>query len=222
MGMLKFLKKDTDRNPKIAVFTRMAYGQKIEEEKLAIYREIFLESLKKQIYKDFDVYVITGGVWEQESTPGNIKLITEQDAGGLNISYKHLNEIPKQEYNIQIRVDCDDYLFPGFVLRCLDIYKNTNRNCFIITFRPYKYDCIDKKFYKIRLGKWSNKPSMFTALCQKRDVKHFIYDYRHTRLNRITRRIIFVDEGHCALTIHGRNRLSKIKDTDRHLCSGKI
>ncbi len=222
MIMLKFLKNNADEIPRVAVFSRMAYCSDIEQEKLKIFREIFLESLKRQIFKNFDVYIITGGIWGQESTSRNIRLIKEQDAGGLNISYLHRNELPVDRYNIQIRVDCDDCLLPGFILKCVDIYRNTRRSCFLITFRPYKYDYASGKIYKIPRGKWSRRPSMFTALCQKKEIKHFIHDFRHTRLKNITRNVFFVEDGHCILTIHGSNRLSKIKETDRYICDGKL
>lgn len=223
MEILNFRKKNTPDAPRTAIFTRMAYSERIEPQRLDLFREIFLKSLKNQICRDFDVYVITGGTWGQESTAENIRLIKEQDASGLNIFYKHLNEIPRNKYNMQIRADCDDYLSPEFVLKCLDIYENTHKNCFVISFRPYRYDYINGKIYKKPAGKTIRKsPTMFSALCQKNEIKHFIHDYRHTGLKKITRNIIFVEEGFCMLTIHGKNKLSKIGDTERYLCGGKL
>jgi hypothetical protein len=222
MGISDIFKKKPAVAPLTAVFTRMAYVERIEPERIEIYREVFLKSLRNQIYTNFDVYIITGGVWGQESTPENTALIKKQDTNGLNIFYRHMNEIPENTYNIQIRVDCDDYIAPGFILKCLDIYRNTNRNCFVITFRPYKYDYTERKIYKVRRGKWSDKPSMFTALCQKEKIKHFVYDRRHTRLTDITKKVVFVEDGFCAQTVHGKNRLSRIKNTDTYLCKGNI
>jgi hypothetical protein len=221
MRIFKTPIKDAGITPKIAVFTRMEYGKNIDRERLDIHRNLFLKSLQKQIYKNFDVYIITGGL-KYESAPDNIKLIEAQNPGGLNIFYRHFKDIPKNVYNIQIRVDDDDYLSPMFILKCLDIYSNTNKNIFIITFRPYKYDYKNNKIYKIRADKYSRNPSMFSALCQKTDIKHFIYDYSHSKLRKITKKTIFVEEGYCMLTIHKDNISSEMKGTDRYLCNALI
>lgn len=198
---------------KIGVFIRCAYDKPIPDERLLLFQET-INSLKKQLFKEFDVYVITGGIWKQNGAYANTKRIQTLDWRNLSVLFLHNDNIPKYHYSIQVRLDSDDWISPCYILKCVDIYQQTKKQNFIITFLPYFAK--DGYFY-IRENDLRKKPSTFSVLCQKREIRHWCYEVPHTKLSEVIPDVVVVEAGFCVANVHNRNMSTCIFKTDRKL-----
>lgn len=199
---------------KIAVFIRCAYDQPLTERRLLLFQQT-INSLKAQVFKFFDVYVITGGIWKQQGNRENTERIANLDWGQLNVFLLPDKDIPKHSYNIQIRLDSDDWINPLYILKCVDLYERTEAQNFIITFTPYFYE--NGYFYIRRNSTLKERPSAFSVICQKGTIQRWCYEVAHTKLAEMIKDVIVVELGFCFANIHDGNLSTKIFPTDRRI-----
>ncbi len=162
--------------PRMALFARLSYSTPITDMRLHAYQHYFLGSLKAQLFKDFDVFVIVDcdapAFDMRPAHPGNLKRIKTCNRDGISLTYTHLNDCPRTGYHISFRVDTDDWLSPQFTLKAVDAYRRFDADRFLLTFRHFAYDAKLGAFYSrpfpIWCRSWGVLPSAFTATCSKR------------------------------------------------------
>lgn len=218
--------------PKIAVITRMAYNNPFnttdtdpdtpkwrypKTKRLEVYENLYLKSLKNQNYKDFDVFIFVSGVRNQVGCEYNTNLIKQVDAAPLNIFYIDRSEFNENDYEIQLRIDSDDYVFPEFMEKCVEVYSENSNEEFVISFQPYIYDYNDKKLYRQGRRYSGRECSMFVALCQRGENRKFVCNYNHTKFENYFKNIIHLNKELCCLCFHGDNKSTNIKKRDKFI-----
>jgi hypothetical protein len=200
-------------HPRIGIYTVLAY-EDLPDERLRLFRDYCLHSVKAQIYPGFDLFIVSRS---DKATPlcgkgsyasdGWIRLL---DFGHVTPHLVHAENIPFADYPIQLRMDSDDYLMPNMTAKLLDLYYSTPDPRFLATFNPYIYDHV-KGLLHGGITEWSeNKPSMFSALFQKETVTDYIRGLgMHCHLNEHVPRTVYIPDGYCAWVRHGQEQFTK-------------
>lgn len=198
---------------KTSIVTRCWYKEQIPNIRIELFNNIFFPALNEQTDKDFDLYLL---VYEH-----NIEQIKKQ-VNTLNVDVKF--KIVKEEEvndlrhpfncgsNIQMRVDCDDYIYPNYVKTVKDflIRKSNKYDNILLSFQPSKYDYFKKILHHSGTRYSEKRHSMFLCLYQKNSING-IYKYRHGHYHKHIKKSFFIKEQkYCNLVVHGDNTLTKI------------
>jgi len=181
-----------------------------------IMKKIFIPSINSQKNKDFILFLT---IYPKHFE--RVKKEFDKDVNinpVLNFSNDFRSYIKNNNIILQTRHDCDDYMSPDYISEIKRLYgMNIGKyNDFILNFHPTKIDFNTGDEFT-HSGKYEKVPSMFSTLIQKNDPKS-IMDYQHTKLNEITKNIIYIPpKNYVKLTIHNFNKLSKFLKTDTPL-----
>lgn len=175
------------------------------EKYLVMIREVFIPSLKSQTCKNFDVCIIVNErhkeILENEFSNHGWKLLI---VVGTIRTYNE--KILSENYEIQTRHDCDDWMDPSYVEKIQEAYeKNKNRfEEFLISAQPTKLDYATKNEY--HMAPYSSKrTSMFLSLCQRLPCKKSIYQEMHGDYPKIVPNVILLGGNLVKWNIHGSN-----------------
>ncbi len=115
------------------------------------------------------------------------------------------------QYKIQIGLDSDDLIAPGFLDKLFSVAKGNEP--LHISFQPYVLDLSTGKCYHAKRVYSKEFGSPIFALYQPDPTNYrFAYFTEHTRLGRFFEHTIIVPEGYCTMTIHGSNDSSNISN----------
>jgi len=192
--------------PRIGVFTTLAY-ESLPPERLALFRDYLLYSLKRQVYGGFDLIIVTRSDRNRKvlgkGSEASDAAIAALDYGTVPHRLVAADSVPFADYPIQIRVDSDDILLPTFTLKCLSLYHEHPEPEFIASFNPYEYDLTTGTF-RGGVREWSaRKPSMFAVLFQKHTIARYIRALgQHCHLAEQVPLSVFIQEGYCVWIRH--------------------
>lgn len=192
-----------------SVVTRCWYKNTIPDIRIKLFNELYFPALRNQIDNDFNVVLL---VYEH-----NMKqIISEVDMLGVNVIFSCVNEKDIDDLrhpyncgsNIQIRIDCDDFVSPEYISTIKDIFKNCKDKNAILNFQPWKYDYFTKEVYPRGRDYNIDKPSMFLSLYQT-DPKIGVYKYPHTKFHKYIKKSYYINKkGYCNLVVHSDNTLT--------------
>jgi len=188
---------------KIAIITRFCYKEKLTESRIKLFQDNFIECMKSQTNKAFDVYVICETLYGDIAHPENLAVIEAMNWDGLNVSFS----APEPFTNdIEVRLDSDDRVTNNFVEFLYQVAeKNEN---ILVSFKPIKvYKGIH---YKHERDYSNNCGSMFLALIQRGVKNKGVYDRPHCAMAGYVGNVMTVPEGYCFLNIHDDNMTSKM------------
>jgi hypothetical protein len=193
---------------KTAIITRYCYEDRLSEDRLKLFQDNFINSLAKQTTKDFDIYIICDELYGKKSHPDNLALIKLLDFKGMNV---HFTNVEKHNYDIEVRLDSDDYVIDTFVEYVHSVAKKQNN--ILINFKPIKV-VNGAQYYHER--DYSDKcASMFIALIQKGIKTKGVYDRPHCEMANYMGKVLTVKEGFVFLNIHDGNMTSKMLGTEK-------
>lgn len=186
---------------KIGVFIRMQYAEPISELRLRLFDQACKRSLLRQWYKDFDAWAVTSGMkWDGKprvSAPNRANdAAIIAASGGLRLRCGDIEEVPWGEYNVQARIDCDDYASDGWLLKCAMEYQAMTADEMLLSFAPYR---VDNGMIYGGTSEWHDKhPSMFPVLLQRNPRKSILKIGGHGRMHTFVPNVKHIPEGYCA------------------------
>ena len=203
------------KSPKIAVFTRCHYDGKISNINLFCFKNYFLETLKAQTYKEFDIVIISN------DNIANEKLLMDviKESGIQNkIIFTKKNNRLRYEHDIEVNLDSDDGFDKDVIQRCVDAYYNHPKETFLIVFDKYiKVEIFTKRRYSCPQPTKKNKgfPTNFYAVVQKGEKKTGCGATSHNRMDEVIPEVITISDVTNIFTIHVNNTSSKLNSTDK-------
>jgi glycosyltransferase involved in cell wall biosynthesis len=179
-------------------------------------KSIYIPSIKAQKNKNFKI----GFIIKEE----HVKFLKE--FFGTEAEYfKSFSEAKqycvKNNFDIQTRHDCDDWMNENYIERIQQVY-NENKDKydkFLIHSQVHKLNYQTNEIYLHNIPYWGDKSnsgfiSSFLTLCQK-NVDTFVFNGNHVKMNEsTTSNIIYLNENLVRLTVHGNNIYSKIREHD--------
>ncbi len=199
--------------PKIAVFARCHYDNDIPESNLICFENYFLQSLKNQTYKDFEVIII---VSDNDKNTEILKDILRRS--GLRFDICNKNNRIRFQHEIEINLDSDDAVCSQHIERIVELYHKTDIETFLIVFTKYikvnietlqKYSCITPT--KENRG----FPTNFYAVVQKGEKILGCGRTSHNRMDEFIPDIVVVDDLICTVCIHGNNFSTQLTHHDK-------
>jgi hypothetical protein len=188
---------------KTAIITRFCYKEKLTEKRLKLFTDNFIDCMKSQSVKDFDVYVICEQLYGDTAHPDNLELIKALNWDGLNVFF---NAPEPFTNDIEVRLDSDDRVVNTFV-EFLHEVADKNENI-LVSFKPIKV--YKGAHYKHERDYSNNCGSMFLALIQRGVKDKGVYDRPHCTMAGYVGNVLTVKEGYCFLNIHDDNMTSKM------------
>jgi len=182
-------------------------------EYLPVIKNLYIPCVKSQTVNNFDVCFIVN---EQHK-----KLIEEEfKSAGLNPiilvgnTTTYNKWVLSQNYEIQTRHDCDDWMAPNYI-ECIQyqyLKNKDNFNEFLIQAQPIKMDY--HTGYEYRMNPYpSTRTSMFLSLCQ-REFKKSILQEQHGNYPKLVPNVIDMGYGWVKWVAHGSNVSAKIENSD--------
>lgn len=181
-----------------------------------VMKTMFIPSVKEQTCKNFKLFI-----YLNKNKPDHAVVI-DKEFSGSDIDYTlsmpgFKKKMVDDKYIMQTRHDCDDYMFPNYVEKLQEVYKEniSTHKEFLIHAQPTKLDYNTKEEY---LGQiYTEKvTSMFLTLCQEKVTKHILLE-KHGHFPKIVPTVINIGTGYVKLVCHDNNILSEIKKTDKKL-----
>lgn len=192
---------------KIAIITRMAFEKDLSANQMQLFEE-YLIRLNSQTYKNFDVFILADTVRDFKGSKANKDFIEFQCK---RVHFVHVQDPERFAYDIEIRLDYDDVVSPGFMQDVVDQYTESSHENLIISYQPVKVNNETGEQWKHESTYSENCPSMCMALCQKGDKTRGVYDRPHNLMYAETLWPVIVrPEGFYYLMVHDENTLSKL------------
>ena len=198
------------------VITRVNFSN---DEKFNNYFEVmkkyYIPSLNSQTNKNF-----TLGLSVNPNHYQQIRDLIDRDIEIVmfnNVKEDYREYVINNNFNIQTRHDCDDYMDPdyiNFIQKNIEERKSKINNM-ILTFQPTKLDYNTGKEY-IHERDYSKVCSMFSTLYQE-NVIHGIFDVMHDHLKRLSRNVFYFNNNYVKLLIHNNNLHSKLQTHNTEL-----
>ena len=185
-----------------AILTRFCYTDKVSSDRLQLLQTKFIDSLKKQTVKDFDIHVFCDELLGVKGHSSNLELVKSLDWEGLNV---YFDKFEKFTYDIEVRLDSDDEVIPTFVSFLQDVA--TKEENVLVNFKPIKR--VKGADYKHERDYNEHCTSMFIALIQTKEKTKCIHDRPHSVMGKHIGKVFTVKEGYCILNIHENNMTSK-------------
>lgn len=181
-----------------------------------VMRKMFIPSVNAQTCKDFKLFI-----YLNKNKPEHFEVINKE-FNGSDVNYVlamsgFKKKLIDEKYVMQTRHDCDDYMFPNYVEKLQEVYKEniSTHKEFLIHAQPIKLDYNTNEEY---LGKiYTEKvTSMFLTLCQENVTKHILLE-KHGQFPNLVPTVIGIGTGYVKLVCHDNNLSSEIKKTDKKL-----
>jgi len=173
--------------------------------------EFYVPSINSQINKNFEVGFIIN-----PSHISEIKFKLDVPVRYFDSKNDFNNYCKNENINIQTRHDCDDWMSYEYIETIQKKYNELigNYDKFVIHSQIYKLDSKNGDLYKMSWEYTDKLNSMFLSLCQK-NVENSVLDKKHSEMHLIVDKVVTLGYGLTRLVIHGDNKLSDIKSSDR-------
>jgi hypothetical protein len=192
---------------KIAIITRMAFDKDLTKNQTLLFEE-YLIRLNSQTYKGFEVFILADSVRAFKGSAKNKQFLEMQCS---RLPFVHVKDPERFKYDIEIRLDFDDVVSPGFIQDVLNQYTQSKHDNLIISYQPVMVDNETGEQWKHPSQYSKDCPSMCMALCQKGDKARGVYDRPHNLMYNETKWPVIVrPEGFFYLTVHEENALSTL------------
>lgn len=198
------------------------------EWRFAFFRSVVLTRLLMQTDQNFDILIRCNPIHKErfEALSEKIKTFHHDSPTKYGTGLSHIktgsNSVPafeyKLDYPIQTRIDSDDLVSKDFVERIHKEFKGKTEDT-LLHFQPMKFDLYELKTYHVGMKSTIEHMSPFVSLYQPKEVKHFIYQFGHTKIGKQFKNVIFIDEGYCWLTVHHNNASTTVRDVDQEVKS---
>lgn len=204
-----------------AVILRMCYGPDYPEAariwRFAFFSNQVLPRILHQKAADFDIWIWVHPRHQRlvEAMSPRIRTFTVDTRESPLYAahpWKFVRGLPK--YEVQIRIDTDDFMGPRYVktmLRELGTFKGASR---LVYFEPYKFDYRTGRIYAVPVGLYhQHRPSAFLALSQHPDDSQYdwVYGRGHTRMWKVADRVKALGPGFCWALCHDNNDTTYVK-----------
>lgn len=194
--------------PTIAIITRLSFSEPLTLNQVEVFTN-YVNGVMNQTNKDFKVYLLMNSVRDFVGCQENRRDV------GLVLAKNdliHLEDPERFKYDIEIRLDYDDIIAPGFIQDVVDTYHGYDNDEMIVSYQPTYLDAVTGE-EKERTDKYSEDcPSMCMALIQKGEKKYGVYDRPHNLMSQETNFPVVVQpEGLYYLVCHEENTLSKME-----------
>ena len=186
---------------KHAILTRINFDDKALMEKyLKITEKYFISSLKSQTDQNFTLVNIC-----RENDVEYLKNRLNYDFVDVRNAKDFFEYCKENNYNVQTRHDCDDWMAPEYIELIHDNYtKNIDlHDKFLIQSQPLKVMHPSGKTYGLKKYH-SKRCSMHLTLCQRK-VKNHIYERQHAHMYEIANKVINLPGNPTKWIIHGNN-----------------
>jgi len=130
------------------------------------------------------------------------------------------HEIMHTNYNLQFRIDSDDFVSPKIIEHALNYVSKIKEEKFVIGYQIFKYVTKTGDLYTTR--KYTSERQSMTAClyCMQPEDKDWVYGCSHSDIGRIYKSCV-INYGYAVLNLHGGNvDTSEIKSFDKKLETG--
>lgn len=185
-------------------------GHKDFSHRLKLFKELTLPSLRKQTDKDFDIcvrcYPHHDEVFKKLGCkPFHVR--NEYEAyyeKGFNFhdfaKWEDVLDLP--QYDIQMGLDSDDFIEPGYVARIKEECRKVSTSLHI-HFQPEWYWYLQKEKARHHRRYSSRSCSAFFALYYPgKSEYHHCYEISHLRLYQLAEQSVLVPSGYCWVALH--------------------
>lgn len=202
-----------DKQITIAVITRLHFepGDPAWEQRLALFRVLTLPCIANQTIRNFTYYVICHPGCKDQIAALNPKITPLPwpifpSAFGQDINYNEL--IPP--HNLQVSIDSDDLVSPGYLRRLLQEVKLCKSQQ-VITFIPVKFSLLHTAFYEMTEAYGGEKASPFYSLYNP-IIENFysIYNFNHFNVPKELAPVRLIQPGYCSLVVHEHNWITRL------------
>jgi hypothetical protein len=187
---------------KISIITRICYETLIDDYRLELMQKYFIQSLKEQTCKDFNVVVCWDNLYGKKSHPDNLEKLKALNWSGLEV---HFVDDLYYQNDITVRCDSDDSLAIIFV----EYLSGLRDDNLLVNFKPLKRYVGTNKTVKHERDYNHICASMFLALIQRGEKLKHVYDRPHCEMAKHIGNVLTVTEGLVCLNIHESNMTSK-------------
>ena len=195
------------------IITRISFeDDSLFENYLNVSKQTFIPSISNQTNKNFTLGLII--------KKKHIDILKSYLPNDIDVKYFNnfdecFNYTKTENYEIQTRHDCDDWMCDTYVeqiqKKCVE--NKDKYNSFLIQVQPYKLDFNSGIKYRMSLRYTDKTNSMFLSMYQK-NCTYSVYKEKHANMNLLAERVFNLNEGMTYLVIHDNNKLSKITKAD--------
>lgn len=182
-------------------------------EYLPVIKDVFIPCLANQTNKNFNICAIVKekhkAILENEFKKVNLDAILL-----IGNTETYNKWVLTQQYDIQTRHDCDDWMSSDYVEIIQNEYvKNIGKfEEFLVYAQPVKMDYTTK--FEYRMAPYpTTRTSMFLSLCQ-RECKKSIMQEQHGNFPKLVPNVIDIGYGYTKWIAHGHNISAKIYGSD--------
>ena len=199
------------------IITRVKFDdEKLFQKYFEVMKEVYIPSIKSQTNKNFEIGFIT-----HQKHIVHLKKFFDKNVHFFNTFSEAKNFCINNNFDLQTRHDCDDWMGENYVQRIQEVYNQniTKYDKFLIHSQVHKVNYQTNELYLHNIPYWNEQSksgfiSSFLTLCQKK-VDNFVFNGNHVKMNETTTsNIIYLNENLVRLTVHGNNIYSKIRDHD--------
>ena len=174
------------------LITRLWFDNKnLMDRYIAVSVKTFIPAMKSQTCKDFELGILIRSE-HVEYVKKRIGIDFTAFTGGIA---EFRNEVLKNKYNIQSRVDFDDWVSPDYIEKTQKIYNDniTKYKNFVVHAQPEMMDWPSKRMVKVGLYH-EKRVSMFSSLCQ-RDPVNPVYKGSHGQMYKMAEKVFKLPNG---------------------------
>jgi GT2 family glycosyltransferase len=231
---------------KVSIISRAIYSKMgpthgmgvLDEAHLDMLQKYFINSLKMQTDKDFDVYLAVGP--EDNETTQRIKALDwdslnihflytsgdttqwnksvsetknwgrETDPGSPEYILKYL-DYPRTP--IMARMDIDDWVAPGWVAHMKFMANTIKEDRFLINYQIFG-QAPDGQIYTFYAPHRKNRTSPFIALVQRTKIETDLYETVHLRMGSLFKVVYTIPPSYAFMVVHGGNRSNQVYELD--------
>lgn len=182
-------------------------------EYLPVIKNLYIPCIKSQTVNNFDICLVVNEQHEkiikQEFNDAGLNLIVL--VGNISVYNKW---ILSQNYDIQTRHDCDDWMAPNYMEYIQYQYSENKKKFseFLIQAQPVKMDY--HTGYEYRMNPYpATRTSMFLSLCQS-EVKKSIMQEQHGHYPKLVPNVVDMGFGLVKWVAHGNNISARIDKSD--------
>jgi hypothetical protein len=211
----------------------------IDEAHLKMMQTNFIDSLKHQTDKDFNLYLAVGPEGN-EATERIISL----DWKGLNVFFLHTSGDLSQWHSsieksgnwaretdkgspedlaksldyprtsVMARVDIDDWVAPGWITHMRYIAMTMKERRFLINYQVFG-QASDGQVYTFYAPHSKGRTSPFLAIVQKDKITTDIYETVHLRMGGLFDTVYTIPPSYTFMVVHGGNRSNQVYELDK-------
>ena len=186
---------------KHAILTKINFDDKsLIEKYLRISEKYFIPSLKSQTVQNFTLFNIC-----YKDDVDYLKNRLNYDFVDIRTKDEFFKYCRENNFNIQTRHDCDDWMSPSYVELIHKTYRNNIKKYdrFLVQSQPLKQMHPSGEISGIQ--KYHSKNcSMHLTLCQ-REVNNHIYEKKHASMFQVAEKVIDLPGNPTRWIIHGNN-----------------